>query len=127
TQEYTKGEAERLPEPETGLEEAVIEGVEKSEELEDSPVVEAFDEALTSVQEAAEELEPERDPEVITDFRRPMMEAAAADAVHAVPHDEHAALLSDTTEVFGNVVTVPGGIYTVVFGFLAVATVVEVL
>ena len=35
--------------------------------------------------------------------------------------------LSDTTVVFGREVTVRGGIYTVVFGFLAVATLIEVI
>jgi cytochrome c oxidase subunit 4 len=69
-------------------------------------------------------------PEEMTDLRRPMVEAVAAEAtVHAAAahDDDHAALLSDTTTVLGREITVPGGIYTVVFGFLAAATVVEVL
>ncbi len=75
-----------------------------------------------------ETLHSENDPGV-TDFRRPMLAGS-----HPVPHaaeaqhdDAHAAFLSDTTTVMGRTVTVPGGIYTVVFGFLAVATVIEVI
>jgi len=41
-------------------------------------------------------------------------------------HGAHDAFLSDTTTVLGREVTVPGGIYTVVFGLLAVATVLEI-
>lgn len=68
----------------------------------------------------------------ISDIRRPMVEAAAAEASHdsvmADDHSDggHAEFLSDTTTVFGRTVTVKGGIYTVVFGFLAAATVLEV-
>ncbi|MBZ0303102.1 MAG: cytochrome C oxidase subunit IV family protein [Anaerolineae bacterium] len=72
-------------------------------------------------------LEPENDPG-ITDFRRPMVTGMAQSSAHEVHQmDVHAAMLSDTTTVLGRTVTVPGGIYTVVFGFLAVATVLEVL
>jgi caa(3)-type oxidase subunit IV len=135
TPEYTEGESERLPEPESGMEEAVDKALEASEKAADTPAVEAWDDTVKAVQEAVETLEPERD-EGITDFRRPMLEGAAAataqahqmhaGAVH--DHDDlHAAFLSDTTTVMGRTVTVPGGIYTVVFGFLAVATIVEVL
>lgn len=81
----------------------------------------------------AETLHPENDPGV-TDFRRPMLAgahtAAAAHTTHGAEahHDDaHAAFLSDTTTVLGRTVTVPGGIYTVVFVFLAVATVIEVI
>lgn len=71
----------------------------------------------------------------ISDIRRPMVEAAAAGEsdsgqsaapVEAHHDDGHAAFLSDTTTVFGREVTVQGGIYTVIFGFLAVATIIEV-
>ena len=41
-------------------------------------------------------------------------------------HADHA-LHSDTVDLFGNEVTVPGGLYTVVFVVLAVVTIVEVL
>ncbi|MAS37768.1 MAG: hypothetical protein CL610_27475 [Anaerolineaceae bacterium] len=125
TPEYTEDESEHLPEPESGLDEAVVSGVEASEDLTDTPLVEAFDDALTSIQKATEQLEPEVD-EGITDFRRPMMEGHVTPevAAHAAAHAE---MLSDTTVVFGREVTVPGGIYTVIFGFLAVATIIEVL
>ena len=127
TPEYSEGEAERLPEPETGLEEAVQKGVEASEEAADSPVVEAFDSAVTAVQDAVDTLEPERD-EGVSDLRRPMMESTTAATSHgsAAAHDDHAEFLSDTTTVFGRTITVEGGIYTVVFGFLAAATLLEI-
>ena len=131
TQEYTPGEVDRMPEAETGLEEAVNAGIDKSEELaEESPVVQKFDEAVTAVQDAADTLEPEASE--ISDFRRPMVEAAAtagaAQAVsHGAGHDDHGGTLSDTTTVFGNKITVQGGIYTVIFGFLAAATLIEIL
>jgi cytochrome c oxidase subunit 4 len=34
---------------------------------------------------------------------------------------------SDTVTVLGKTITVPGGIYTVVFGFLAIATLFEII
>lgn len=34
---------------------------------------------------------------------------------------------SDTVVVMGRTITVPGGIYTVVFGFLAIATLIEII
>jgi caa(3)-type oxidase subunit IV len=124
TPEYTEHESERLPEPEGGVEEAVDTLYEASEAATETPIVKAFDKAVTAVQDAVDSLEPENDPGV-SDLRRPMMEAAAAEAGH---HDDaHAALLSDTTTVLGREITVPGGIYTVVFGFLAAATVLEVV
>ena len=49
---------------------------------------------------------------------------ADSEAAH---DDAHAAMLSNTTTVFGREVTVQGGIYTVVFGFLALATLIEVV
>ncbi len=65
--------------------------------------------------------------EAVSDLRRPMVEAAAAEAHDDDVHDAHADMLSDTTTVMGREITVPGGIYTVVFGFLAAATVIEIL
>ncbi|MCY4525626.1 MAG: hypothetical protein OXB89_03375, partial [Anaerolineaceae bacterium] len=41
--------------------------------------------------------------------------------------DAHDAFLSDTTIIFGREITVQGGIYTVVFILLAVATVLEII
>jgi caa(3)-type oxidase subunit IV len=123
TPEYTPDESERIPVSDNPVEEAVNEAFAASEEAVDTPVVKAFDKAVTALQKAADSLEPEKD-EGVTDFRRPMIEGAHA----VVQHDDlHASFLSDTTTVMGRTVTVPGGIYTVVFGFLAAATVLEVL
>jgi len=71
----------------------------------------------------------------ITDFRRPMIEAARTGAAQAAVHpaaspahgDMHVDFLSDTTTIMGRTISVQGGIYTVVFGVLAVATLAEVL
>lgn len=123
TPEYTPDESERIPVSDNPVEEAVNEAFAASEEVVDTPVVKAFDKAVTALQKAADSLEPEKD-EGVTDFRRPMIEGAHAVAQH---DDLHASFLSDTTTVMGRTVTVPGGIYTVVFGFLAAATVLEVL
>ncbi|MFZ4816494.1 MAG: cytochrome C oxidase subunit IV family protein [Phototrophicaceae bacterium] len=41
-------------------------------------------------------------------------------------HADHA-LHNDTVDLFGTSVTVPGGLYTVVFGVLAVVTLIEIL
>ena len=103
TPEYEEGEAELLPEPETGVDEVVEEAVEASEEATDSPVVEGFDTAVTAVQKAIDSLDDDQ---------------------HETAHlDAH---LSDTVVIMGRSVTVPGGIYTVVFGALGVATVIEI-
>jgi cytochrome c oxidase subunit 4 len=128
TPEYTPGESERIPPSDNLVEEAVTKALAASEEAADTPVVKAFDKAVTALQEAADSLEPEKDLGV-TDFRRPMLEGTGTHlhAVAAHHHDVHAAFLSDTTTVLNRTVTVPGGIYTVVFGFLAVATLLEVL
>lgn len=67
----------------------------------------------------------------VTDFRRPMVESggAVAAAAAADPHDlaAHHEYLSDEVALLGRRFSVPGGIYTVVFGGLAVATLIEVL
>jgi cytochrome c oxidase subunit 4 len=70
----------------------------------------------------------------VTDFRRPMVEAGghgslSAAAVEAEAHDmmHHKEYLSDEVNLFGLQFSVPGGIYTVVFGGLAVATIIEVI
>lgn len=65
----------------------------------------------------------------VTDFRRPMVESGGAAAAAADPHDlaAHREYLSDEVALLGRRFSVPGGIYTVVFGGLAVATLIEVL
>lgn len=70
----------------------------------------------------------------VTDFRRPMVEAAghqgaSAAVAEAQAHDltHHKEYLSDQVELLGRRFSVPGGIYTVVFGALAVATLLEVI
>lgn len=72
----------------------------------------------------------------VTDFRRPMVEAAghshsgaSAAAAEAEAHDlmHHKEYLSDEVELLGRRFSVPGGIYTVVFGALAAATLLEVI
>ncbi len=70
----------------------------------------------------------------VTDFRRPMVEAAGRSGVSAAAeakseaHDLlHQEYLSDEVELLGRRFSVPGGIYTVVFGALAVATLLEVI
>lgn len=76
----------------------------------------------------------EHDPG-ISDIRRPMVEGAVAAEAGSVavpaeaPHGDggHEGSLSDTTVVFGRTITVEGGIYTVIFGFLALATVLELI
>ncbi len=68
----------------------------------------------------------------VTDFRRPMVETAghsSASAAAVDPHDleAHREYLSDEVTLLGWRFSVPGGIYTVVFGALAVATLIEVI
>lgn len=52
-------------------------------------------------------------------------------AATAIQEDDlahaHAADFSDTTVIFGREITIHGGIYTVVFGGLAILTLIEVL
>jgi cytochrome c oxidase subunit 4 len=102
TPEYTEGEAERMPEPETVVEEAVQDVVEVTEEAADTSLIEGYDEALQTVMETA--------AEVVDD-----------------PIEHHAGELSDTVALLGREITLPGGIYTVVFIALGVITLVEIL
>ncbi len=104
TPEYTEGEAERLPEPESGIEAAVVDAVDASEKATDSGVVKGFDAAVTAVQDSIDSLDDDQ---------------------HDVAN--HAEDFSDTVAIMGRSVTVPGGIYTVVFGALAVATLTEII
>src|SRR5262245_5524149 len=104
--EYVPGEAELLPESKTVIDEAAKELLEKSEELTDTPVVEAFDTAVTGVTDAIESIG-----------------GAPKNSAESEAHLEH----SDTVEIFGRKITAPGGIYTVVFGALAALTVIEVM
>jgi cytochrome c oxidase subunit 4 len=106
TPEYTPGESEKLPEPENPVDQALISGFKASEEAAaQSPIVQGFDSAVTALQEAVDTIPG------------PPETRAEASAEHH----------SDTTVIMGREITVPGGIYTVVFGALGVATLVEVL
>jgi cytochrome c oxidase subunit 4 len=105
TPSYPPGEAERMPEPENPLEEAVVEAVDASEAAVSSPVVQAFDNAVSAVQEAVDQIPG------------PPTTKVDASAEHH----------SDTTIIMGREITVPGGIYTVVFIALGVATLIEIL
>lgn len=105
TPEYSDGqEGDKLPEAENVLEEGVADALNKSEELADTPPVEAFDSAVKSTMDAME---------------------SVADAPH---HDTTHAAHSDVVVLpyFGER-TMPGGIYTAVFIGLAILTVAEVL
>lgn len=103
TPEYTGEDAEQLPEPETGVEEVVADVIEATEEAAETPFVEAYDEAVKSAMQAVEDL---------TDH----------DDAHL--HDAH---LSDTVSIMGREITLPGGIYTLVFIVLGVVTLIEIL
>lgn len=105
TPSYPPGEAERLPEAKTGLEAAVTNAVQASEEAVSSPVVKAFDSAVSAVQEAVDHI--------------PGPPATA----HEASAEEH----SDTVIIAGREITVMGGIYTVVFAALGAATLIEIL
>lgn len=101
TPEYTPGESERMPEPETALDETVNTIVEATEAVEGAPPVQAWDSAVSSTMDAMES--------VIEEDR-------------SVSHAH-----SDTVTVpMLGTITVYGGIYTVVFGVLAILTVLEV-
>ena len=104
TPEYKpEGEAEQLT-PQSPLEEGVQAGLEAAARAsEESPVAEAFDDAVKSIMHGAEKLA--EGGETITEHH-----------------------YSDTfrVPVIGEM-TLPGGIYTFIFGVLAVLTVIEVL
>lgn len=99
------GEADKLPEPATPLEAAVTEAVAQSEAAADNPAVRAWDEAVqTTLDEAAQ--------------------IADGGAISMTADHAH----SDTVVLpYLGAITVPGGIYTVVFGILGLLTVAEVL
>jgi len=105
TPAYPPGEAERLPEAETGLEQAVTDVVQASEDAVASPVVQAFDSAVSAVQEAVDHIP----------------------GPPATTHEASAEHHSDTTIIMGREITVPGGIYTVVFIALGIATLIEII
>jgi cytochrome c oxidase subunit IV len=106
TPEYTPGESEKLPEPENAVDQALISGYKAAEEAaETSPVVQGFDAAVTALQDAVDKV-------------------PGAPETRTEAYAEHH---SDTVDIMGRKITVPGGIYTVVFGALGVATIVEVL
>ncbi len=106
TPEYTPDESEKLPEAENVVDQALISGFKASEKAaEESPVVKGFDAAVTSLQEAVDQVPGAPTTRI------------EAEAIHH----------SDTVDIMGRKITVPGGIYTVVFGALGVATIVEVL
>lgn len=106
TPEYTPNESEKLPEPENIVDQALISGFKASEKAaEESPVVQGFDAAVSAVQDAVDQIPG------------PPATRIEAEAEH----------FSDTVHIMGRTITVPGGIYTVVFGALGVATVVEVI
>ncbi len=103
TPEYEEGEADLLPEAETVVDEVVEDILEASEEATDTALVQGFDTAVSAVQDAVDALDNDQ-----------------SKTAHLDPH------LSDTVVIMGRSITVPGGIYTVVFGALAVATVIEI-
>lgn len=106
TPEYTPDESQKLPEPENVVDKALIKGYQAAEEAaEHSPVVHGFDAAVTAIQDAVDHI--------------PAAPETRAEAY--APHH------SDTTIILGRAITVPGGIYTVVFGALGVATLIEIL
>jgi caa(3)-type oxidase subunit IV len=112
--EYPEGQAEELEEhieaehKEDVFEEAVVDTVEVTEELEDTASVKAFGKAVTAVQETIEKVggPPETPEEALT--REP---------------EEH--FHGDVTEFRGKIYDIP--IYTSVFISLGVLTITEVL
>lgn len=105
TPEYKpEGEAEQLPEPTTPLEASVIAAMDYADEAEHNPAIEAVDHAVENVIAQTNQLS--HDPEAFE-----------------TPHH-----YSDVVELpYVGTIEVMGGIYTVVFGALAVLTIFEVL
>lgn len=101
--DYTpEGEAQHLPDPQTPLEAGVADAIRASEAVADSTPVQAWDAGVRGVMNTMEQV---------------------ADAP-AVPERHN---YGDTVVLpTGTVITVAGGIYTVVFGVLAVVTLIEV-
>jgi caa(3)-type oxidase subunit IV len=105
TPEYEpEAEIDRAPEAETAVEEQVNEAFEAAAKAEDAPAVEAFDDAVEGVMDTLEE--------------------NANGDVALIGEHHH----SDTFTIplLGAQMTLPGGIYTFVFGVLAILTVIEV-
>jgi caa(3)-type oxidase subunit IV len=106
--EYPKGQgkelAKELTSDSTGLEEAAVAGLRKTEELSEKAVPKAWDAGISGIQDAIE-------------------------SFGTKPQTPHEALASehhgDTTVLFGKEYPVP--LYTAVFGALAVLTLIEVL
>ncbi len=98
----THNEAEKLPEPQTPLEAGVADTIRASEALQDTPPVQTWDQGVRGVMQSM-------------------------DAVADAPTEPETHHYGDTVVLpTGQVITVPGGIYTVVFGVLAALTVLEV-
>lgn len=104
----TPNEAGQLPQ-DGGMEQAVSEAYAASEDLTRTEAVQKWDEGLTKVQDNLE------------------AKADALGTAGVVLPSQHHDELSDTVNIFGRTITVPGGIYTVVFGVLGALTLLEVL
>jgi len=100
-----EAEVERLPEAETEVEEQVNEAFAAAADAEDEEPVRAFDEAVEGVMST-------------------LSENADGDVALIAEHHH-----SDTFTIpfVGTEMTLPGGIYTFVFGLLALLTVAEVM
>ncbi|MEQ8676459.1 MAG: cytochrome C oxidase subunit IV family protein [Aggregatilineales bacterium] len=105
--EYPEGQAEDVlakADPDDATAKATAEALDSTEEATDSPIVEAFDAGVTALEEGIEKA-----------GRAPNSPA------EALAHDAH----GDVTVWFGREFPFP--VYTMVFGLLAVATLIEVI